>query len=243
MKIYFDGCAKTGGFSRTGREDRRYPKLLCEKLNAEEHNLAHRGGNNRRIVRNLLEHDLSQFDLFIIQMTKRSRLEFYDRKAERWVSIGKQCRKLPQKITGLSKTVEEMFITVRNEGDREITLYTMWKDNLISLNDVPSYQRGTHKEVYTVIDNDDIRWMVQHYLHYYRCVYTEQQGKIDEQNCYTTIKSLLKDKKHIIMYMSPDKKIHVPVDLIYQKGKDYVGGFYMGPETHQMILNDIENLL
>ena len=90
MKIYFDGCAKTGGFSRTGdRADERYPKLLCKKLNAEEYNLANRNGNNRRIIRNLLEHDLSQFDLFIIQMTKRNRFEYFDKKTRNWVSVGR----------------------------------------------------------------------------------------------------------------------------------------------------------
>ena len=58
---------------------------MCEKLGAEEYNIAQRCGNNRRIVRNLLEHDLSKFDLFVIQMTKRKRFEYFDRDSAVWV--------------------------------------------------------------------------------------------------------------------------------------------------------------
>jgi len=243
MKIYFDGCAKTGGYSRTGRVDQRYPKLLCEKLGAKEYNLANRNGNNTRIVRNLLEHDLSQFDLFIIQMTKRNRFEYFDKKIKKWVSIGMQTRKLPKEITGLSETIDEIFITVRNEDEKFINLYTIWKNKIISLNDVPSYHRPD-KEIYKINEvSDDVSHMVKHYLHYYRCVYTEEQSKVDEQMCFRTMKSLLKNHKHIIMYMHSDKEINVPVDLIYKKGKDYVSGFYMGADTHQIIMNDILKLL
>ena len=243
MKIYFDGCAKTGGFSRTGdRADERYPKLLCKKLNAEEYNLANRNGNNRRIIRNLLEHDLSQFDLFIIQMTKRNRFEYFDKKTRNWVSVGRQIRKLPPEITGLSESIEEMFITFRNENEKFITLYTKWKDKIISLNDVPSYQRPD-KEIYKVNEtSDDVSQMVKHYLHYFRCIHTNHQDKVEEQMCYRTMKSLLKNHKHIIMYMHSDKEINVPVDLIYKKGKDYVHGWYMGADTHKIIMNDILKL-
>ena len=243
MKIYFDGCAKTGGYSRTGRVDDRYPKLLCEKLGAEEHNLAQRNGNNRRIVRNLLEHNLSEFDLFVIQMTKRNRLEYYDIKQKDWISVGYQTRNLPQKISGLSESKYIDYVTTRSENDKFIDLHTIWRGDVISLNDVPSFDRP-HKEKYTInkVSNEK-REMIKHYLHYFRNIYTEEQGKIDDQTCFSTMKDILKNHKHIIMYMHSDKEVHVPVDLTYRRGKDYVSGYYMGADTHQIIMNDILKLL
>lgn len=250
MKIYFDGCAKTGGYSRTGRVDDRYPKLLCEKLSAEEYNLAQRNGNNNRIVRNLLEHNLSDFDLFVIQMTKRNRFEYYDRVERSWISIGYQRRNFP-KILGHSEVnpigsfaqLDIDYITMRKEHDKFIDLHTIWRGDVISLNDVPSFDRP-HKEKYTInkVSNEK-REMIKHYLNYFRNIYTEEQGKINDQTCFSSMKSILKNHKHIIMYMHSDKEVHVPVDLTYRRGKDYVSGYYMGADTHQIIMNDILKLL
>ena len=77
MKIYFDGCSFTWGDELEDNYTSRYSRLLCNHFGAEEYNIAKRGGSNRRIVRNILEHDVSQYDLFIIQMTKRQRTEYY----------------------------------------------------------------------------------------------------------------------------------------------------------------------
>jgi len=243
MRIYFDGCAKTGGYSRTDRIDRRYPKLLCEKLGAEEYNLAQRNGSNKRIVRNLLDHDLSQYDLFVIQMTKKNRFEYFDKNKKIWISVGHQVRELPQKISGLSKSIHTDFVTFRRENEKYISLHTKWRGDIISLNDVPSSQRP-HKEEYKFNNvSDDRRSIIEYYLHYYRYIYSEEQGRVEEQMCFSTIKTILKNHKHIIIYMHSDKEVNVPVDLIYKKGKDYVHGWYMGADTHEIILNDIENLL
>ena len=242
MKIYFDGCAKTGGYSRTGRVDKRYPKLLCEKLGAEEYSLAQRNGNNKRIVRNLLEHNLSDFDLFVIQMTKRNRFEYYDIVEKSWISIGYQWRNFP-KILGHSDQLDIDYVTMKKEHDKFIDLYTIWRGDVISLNDVPTFHRP-HKEKYTINNvSNEKKEMIKYYLHYFRNVYTEEQGKIDEQTCFSSMKSILKNHKHIIMYMHSDKEVYVPVDLIYKKGKDYKSGYYMGADTHQIILNDILKLL
>ena len=34
-------------------------------------------------------------------------------------------------ITGLSETIDEIFITVRNEDEKFINLYTIWKNKII----------------------------------------------------------------------------------------------------------------
>ena len=241
MRIYFDGCAKTGGYSRTGRIDKRYPKLLCEKLGAEEYNIAQRNGNNKRIVRNLLEHNLSDFDLFVIQMTKRNRFEYYDREERSWISIGYLWREFPR-VLGHSELSEMDYVAMKKEKDKLIDYHTIWQGDVVTINDVPITQR--HKERYKINKvSDEKRKMIEYYLHYFRKVYTEEQSKIDEQMCFSTMKHILRNHKHIIMYMHSDKEVHVPVDLIYKRGKDYVSGYYMGTNTHQIIMNDILKLL
>ena len=87
MKIYFDGCAKTRGDAIKPYEYNRFTTLLCNKLGAEEYNIARGGSSNRRLVRNLLEHDLSKYDLFIIQMSKRERLEWYNKTKKEWRNV------------------------------------------------------------------------------------------------------------------------------------------------------------
>lgn len=89
MKIYFDGCSMTRGGHYLGGKDykeRRYSKLLCNKLNAEEYNYSINCGSNQRILRNLAnEHFDEQYDLAIIQLTFISRTEFYD--GEKYIPI------------------------------------------------------------------------------------------------------------------------------------------------------------
>ena len=87
MKIYFDGCAKAIGAAIRPNTNKRYSSLLCDKLGAEEYNIARCGGSNRRIVRNLFEHDLSNYDLFVIQMVKRERFEWYNKKDKEWRNV------------------------------------------------------------------------------------------------------------------------------------------------------------
>ena len=76
MKIYFDGCSHTWG-SELSDLDSRYSNIICNHYGAEEYNIAERGGSDKRMVRNLLEHDLTQYDMFVIQMTGKYRTEYY----------------------------------------------------------------------------------------------------------------------------------------------------------------------
>ena len=92
MKIYFDGCSFTYGSDLKDKFRTRYSRLVCNYYNAREYNLAKGGGCNRRIARNLLEHNLSEYDIIILQMTKRQRTEYYDGEWKR-VGLNKVLRK------------------------------------------------------------------------------------------------------------------------------------------------------
>jgi hypothetical protein len=85
MKIYFDGCSVTKGDELNEPENTRYSKIVADKMNSIDYNFALSSGSNRRIVRNLIEKDLSQYDIFIIQFTKDLRTEYYD--GSKWMRI------------------------------------------------------------------------------------------------------------------------------------------------------------
>ena len=88
MKIYFDGCSYTEGIGYLGEDylDKRWSKLLCTKLGAEEYNISESGGSNQRILRNIsTTHYNDTYDIAIIQLTFPSRTEFYN--GERFKSI------------------------------------------------------------------------------------------------------------------------------------------------------------
>jgi len=79
MKIYFDGCSMTHGKGYLGEDYKnlRWSKLLCNKIDAEEHNFSLSGGCNQRILRNLSSTQ-ENYDLAVIQLTFPSRTEYYD---------------------------------------------------------------------------------------------------------------------------------------------------------------------
>ena len=183
MKIYFDGCAKTYGAAVQHNIKQRYSTLLCDKLGAEEYNIAIAGSSNRRIVRNLIENDLSKYDLFVIQMTKRDRLEWFCKKKNEW-----------RKVNG-------------------------------AVLDAKSSKHIEEK---------------QHWENYYDKIYTDEMGVIDEKICFYAIKSLLQNKKHIIMSID-EKSNHdydLPLDFVYRRGVDYKKGEF-GIDDHK----EIENLV
>ena len=84
MKIYFDGCSNTAGSELKDAKNTRFSKLVCDHFNAEEYNIALESGSDRRMARNLLEHDLSQYDMFVIQLTQKSRSEYWCERDKEW---------------------------------------------------------------------------------------------------------------------------------------------------------------
>ena len=78
MKIYFDGTSWTEGDCLENPSEMRFSKIICDHYGAEEYNISKSGGCNRAIARNILEHNLDDYDIFIIQMVNYSRTEWYD---------------------------------------------------------------------------------------------------------------------------------------------------------------------
>ena len=84
MKIYFDGCSNTAGSELKDAKKTRFSKLVCDHFNAEEYNIGLFSGSDRRMARNLLEHDLSQYDMFVIQLTQKARSEYWCERDKKW---------------------------------------------------------------------------------------------------------------------------------------------------------------
>ena len=93
MKFYFDGCSNTWGAELAKPELSRYSKLVSDFFCAEEHNIARRGGSDKRVLRNLLETDLSQYDYVIVQLTCKNRTEFWKEEKQIWQQVRKPPRK------------------------------------------------------------------------------------------------------------------------------------------------------
>ena len=85
MKIYFDGCSWTYGSELSDPEKTRWTKIVSDHYDAKEYNISKSGGCNRRIVRNLLEHNIDDYDVFIIQMSMNLRTEYYN--GNEWVGL------------------------------------------------------------------------------------------------------------------------------------------------------------
>jgi|9_EtaG_2_1085328.scaffolds.fasta_scaffold10186_3 lysophospholipase L1-like esterase len=161
MKIYFDGCSITYGKELSDIPKQRYSKLVCDKLQAEEYNIAANGGSNHRIMRNLVD-NLGKFDMYIIQMTKRMRLEWYD---ERYVGQDDKW------------------------GKRE-------------------WQRVRYPPSPHTTGNTEF------WERYYKEIYHDEFGKSDEKIYYHSIRALLQNVPHVLLWAG-HYKFDLPVDLSY----------------------------
>ena len=183
MKIYFDGCSNTWGAELQDNLKSRYSRLVCDHFNAEEYNIALKGGSTKRVVRNLLKHDLSDYDMFVIQFTHKVRGEWYDEENKKWRKIQ------------------------RNKQD--IKYKKLW-------------------------------------VNYHKYIYTNELGDLDAMINYTLVRTLLKDKPHVIIGLdfpwdysfSTDSKdsIPVPLDIRYSYGepKKFMGR-YLNTENPKKI--------
>jgi len=83
MKIYFDGDSWMNGvgLDEEHRLSQRFSALISKELGAKEYNVSEGSKSNHSIVRHLLlVHDISQYDLAIIQMSFPNRMEYYDKR-------------------------------------------------------------------------------------------------------------------------------------------------------------------
>ncbi len=87
MEVYFDGDSWTYGAELEDPVEKRFSTIISRG----SINKATGGSSNQRIVRHLLEDDISHYDYAVIQMTIPSRTEYYDEKfpkSERgWVKV------------------------------------------------------------------------------------------------------------------------------------------------------------
>jgi len=95
MRIYFDGGSDMNGAELQNRYKTRFSRLLSDHFGSVEYNISMGGGDNHRIVRQLLlsKNHISEFDYAIIQMTPRWRTEYHNgRKWERVMVPCKKCK-------------------------------------------------------------------------------------------------------------------------------------------------------
>jgi hypothetical protein len=128
MKIFFNGCSWTYGEELKNPEETRYSKLICNHFNAEETNIAISGGSNSRVLRTtLLDHDMSQYDLAIIQFTTNSRTEYFDDSYQKWRNIN---------ISGVHKTSRKNIVRKFHqhpEGIHNLEHINFWADHFSSI--------------------------------------------------------------------------------------------------------------
>ena len=166
MKIYFDGCSHTWGAELAKPEVYRYSRIVSDHFGAEEYNIARRGGSDKRVLRNLIETDLSEYDYVIVQLTRKSRTEFWCDRNKSWFQIKNPVRVL--------------------------------KD-------------GRMKERTNTYLDEDKKFFWKNYWKY---IYTEKLGHINQLTYYHAMRNLLKDKKHLIIGISgKGSVIQVPVDI------------------------------
>tara|TARA_B100000925_G_scaffold283492_1_gene257445 strand:+ start:272 stop:856 length:585 start_codon:yes stop_codon:yes gene_type:complete len=186
MKFYFDGCSNTWGVECKDHEVNRYSKLVSDHFGAEEYNIAQRGGSDKRMMRNLLETDLEQYDYVIVQLTCKNRTEFW------------------------------------GEGK--------WKQlNIYKWGEKEKWMRQLN-------DNEKFFW-----LNYWKYVYSDKLGNINQLTYYHAMKNVLKDKKHLIIGISGwGQDIQAPVDINFNH-IDYqtARGGHPNKEGHERIAEEI----
>ena len=166
MKFYFDGCSHTWGAELAEPEVFRYSRLVSDYFGAEEYNIARRGGSDKRVLRNLIETDLSEYDYVIVQLTCRSRTEFWCDRNKSWFQIKNPVRVLKD------GRMKERTNTYLDEDQK-----FFWKN-------------------------------------YWKHIYTEKLGHINQLTYYHAMRNLLKDKKHLIIGISGHGSVvQAPVDI------------------------------
>ena len=74
---------------------------------------------------------------------------------------------------------------------------------------------------------------------YYREVYHDEYGKVDEEIYYRTIRSLLENVPHVLLWLG-DYDFNLPVDLKYPKGSlPREKGKHINESAHEIICDDI----
>tara|TARA_Y100001963_G_C6792335_1_gene456286 strand:- start:6738 stop:7364 length:627 start_codon:yes stop_codon:yes gene_type:complete len=164
MKIYFDGCSWTWGAELENRED-RFSKLIADHYNAEECNYSECCSSNNRIVRRLLDTDISSYDKVFIQMTLPSRTEYYDGEVWKQVNLGVYA---PKKSIFAGRDIRNVERRRFMKGKKMTDLF--------------SIKSETGEETWGYSYNKD-------WKDYYRYVYTPELGETYEKMFANIIRS------------------------------------------------------
>ena len=80
MKILFHGCSITWGDELEDRENERYSKLVSDKFDTKDNNIALCGNSNDLIVRSAIDYlKENKVDIVVLQFTVHSRMEWFDK--------------------------------------------------------------------------------------------------------------------------------------------------------------------
>ena len=224
MKIYFDGCSWTKGEELENRKEERFSKLVCDKLGAEEVNLARCGGSNDRIIRNLMiEYDITKYDMAVIQMTFPARTEyFYERETDRgWSAItGRTKYYTPEEYKK-----DENWVRVNPKSNYHKWLY---KGKLTSLNQ--TVDRLSEK----FLDHSTF------WTDYYKNVMNEKYFDTKENIHMQTIRNHCKVNNVPLVLTSINKWTKQTFDLLLAKSSLPVHAYgHPTKEGHRMIADRI----
>jgi hypothetical protein len=134
MKIFSNGSSFAAG---------DYPKFLASKFNAELTNIAMAGYSNRSIWRTTLEYNPKNYDLAIIQLTSKSRTEFYTNRGWREISPQLTNPKLGDKKKIWQYWYENLYSDEYGDCDENFAIEGL--QNYFAINNIPCIMVTTDK--------------------------------------------------------------------------------------------------
>lgn len=224
-KIYFDGCSRMWGGELENKEQERFSFLVSKELGAEEYNIARPMASNDRIIRHLIfDHNISDFDLAVIQMTFPSRTEYYDKTKNKFLNVGIN-------HTPLWKDVMKN-LTFNNAPLSDKKNPPDWSH--------PKGIKGKKRGWNHWTDRDREFW-----LHYYTDIYTDHYGTVREKIIYQNIKDHCKVKNVPLIFMTNnnwDTNLEFDIEIEHEKYPKNKGG-HETKEGHRVLAEDVLSVL
>ena len=185
MNIFFNGDSWTWGYNLENRE-LRYASLLSKTYT----DISIHGCSNRTILRTTLNHDISKYDLGIINLTHKNRTEFFDEQNKDWQFINMGRYKRFSKETIYAKKMQDYYEYVYSDSygeSDEFIAYTAIK-NYFAVNNVPliltTIQKDSKLSYDLLLNTSDIP----------RCAKSVHPNIIGHQKIYEKLDSLVKNK-------------------------------------------------
>ena len=225
MKIYFDGCSRMWGGKLENREQERFSFLVSKELKAEEYNISKPMASNDRIIRQLIfDHNISDFDLAVIQMTFPSRTEYYDKIKDKFLNVS-ICK------TPLWERWKNVTFNQAPAG--RITDTPDWSHPM----GIKGKKRGWNH--WTDVDR-------KFWLDYYTNVYTDYHGVVKEKIIYQSIKDHCKVNNVPLILMTNnnwDTNLDFDIEIEHTKYPKFKGGGHETKEGHKILAEDVLSVL